>query len=143
MTRRDAYLADRGMPGHWFLMCPTCPMHAEKVRESDSPARIACMGGRGDAETPLRVVNTCWHTDAQDVSLGERGFSVGCRFDPERDLWNHPGGMVGAPKEPQTIVAERKAGESVGDALRQVQQGALLGTLHLPRGYRPAIKRGE
>lgn len=144
MTARDAYFADRGMPGHWFLMCGTCPMHAEKVRDSDSPARIACMGGviairnRG-----LRIVNTCWHTTPQDVTVTPDGPRVGCHFDPERDLWNHPGGKVGMPKEPQTIVAQRGPQESVNDAMRRIQGGALLGTLRLPVGYVPFITRGE
>ncbi len=142
-TMRQGYFADRGIPGHWFVLCSSCPMHAEKMRESDSPVRIACMGGTVAGERDLNVVNFCWHTASDGLSIKDHAPTIACNYDPRMDAWNHPGGKAGAPKAPQTLVSTRADGESMGEVAQRMQSGALSGTLRLPDGFVLLIQRGE
>lgn len=85
-----------GGPGQWFLLCKSCPIHALKVEATGRDKALACMGGPRDGDR-LGVFAVCWHTDKMAVRKQDGQWQVECRFNPETDLWNHPGGKIGAP----------------------------------------------
>ena len=117
-----------GGPGLWFHICPTCPIYPIKVAEpGQNDRRMACMGGPREGDR-LGVFTVCWHTDKNAVRrVGlDNHWEVECRFNPETDLWNRPGGKIGANYVPPPLLSEGEAGEPLGTVLQRLFRGSAL-----------------
>lgn len=124
VTYVKAALDHTTQTGQWYLWPEGCPMMADK-RAAGHPAPMACMGGIVAAHDRLSIFTDCWHANgayagythaAEDPLPKFSCYRVGCSYLPDRDLWDHPGGKIGVPREPQT--SETPPGSTPGDVVR-------------------------